>query len=128
MPRKRDEERAARAVALYSSGMTAREAGAEVGADNTTVIAWVGEATRRRGPRGRTDVASEVILRLHDEEHLSFAAIGETVGMSKTGARMRYYAAIGKPRPERAGSGDGVASVSRSASLRPGSPAGRGGS
>jgi hypothetical protein len=54
------------------------------------------------GPRGRADVSAERIRRLHEEEHMSFAQVGELVGMSKTGVRMRYYALTGRERPDRA--------------------------
>lgn len=97
---------AARAVKLYMGGCTGREVGAALGVDDTTVISWVGEAARRRGPRGRGDVADELILRLRNQECLSYAAIAETVGMSTSGVRMRYYALTGRQRPDRASARD----------------------
>lgn len=108
MTRKRDEYRAARAVALYSSGQTTREIAAALEADPRTIARWVGEDVRRRGPRGRTDVRDQRILDLRDRsatteggQPVSFAEIGRVVGMSTTGVRLRYWALTGRPRPGR---------------------------
>jgi hypothetical protein len=103
MTRKRDDKRAAQAAALYSSGQTTRQIGAALGADPRTVARWVGGAVRPRGPRPRTDAETDaLILELRSgAAPSSFQAIGAEVGMSKTGARMRYYALTGRPRPER---------------------------
>jgi len=40
---------------------------------------------RRRGPRGRTDVPTELILELIDVEGLSFQETADEVGMSRSG-------------------------------------------
>lgn len=48
------------------------------------------------------DVRDSLILDLKDRDGLSFEEIGRRVHMSKTGARMRYYALTGRPRPDRA--------------------------
>ena len=99
-----DAGRAAEAARLYLSGMTSREAGAAVGADNTTVLRWLqdmGIETRRTGPRGRTDVDGDAIVRMRDREGLSFAEIGRRTGMSRRGASNRYRAAKGISRPDR---------------------------
>ena len=99
-----DPGRAAEAARLYLSGMTSREAGAAVGADNTTVLRWLREAgieTRRRGPRGLPDVDGARIVAMHDEDGLSFAEIGRRTGMTRRGTSNRYRAAKGIPRPDR---------------------------
>ena len=114
MTRKRDEDRVAKAAALYSSGKTTREIGAELTVDPRTVARWVGGAVRRPGPRPRAGVDRKILeLRtvqpdpereaqgLPPREHLSFAEIARQVGMSKTGVRMRYYALTGRARPDR---------------------------
>lgn len=102
MPRKRDDSRAAEASRLYRAGLDTRAVAAQLGADPRTVARWLGDDVRRRGPRGRVDVRDAKILDLHDREGLSFEEIGRRVGMSKTGVRMRYYALIGRSRPDRA--------------------------
>jgi len=99
-----DPGRAAEAARLYLSGMSAREAGAAVGADSTTVLRWLWEAgikTRRTGPRGRSDVPDGVITRMRERQGLSFAEIGRRTGMSRRGASQRYQAARNIPRPGR---------------------------
>ena len=101
MPRKRDEARVAEAKRLYGLGLTTYAVAAQIGADPSTVRRWVGDLTRRRGPRGRLDVADHLILDLKDREGLSFREIARRVHMSPTGARMRYYALMGRERPER---------------------------
>jgi hypothetical protein len=101
MPRSRDQAQVDEARRLYRLGLDTRTAAAALGVAPSTVARWLGDETRRRGPRGRLDVRDRRILDLRDCESLSFEAIGRRVGMSKTGARMRYYAVTGRTRPER---------------------------
>lgn len=103
MPRKHDGSRMAEAIRLYRLGLDTRAVAAQLGADPRTVARWLGDEVRRRGPRGRADVQDARILELKDREGLSFEETARRVGMSKTGARMRYYALTGKPRPDRPG-------------------------
>lgn len=101
MTRKRDEARVAEAQRLYGLGLTTRTIAAELEADPRTVQRWLEDITGPPGPRRRGDVRDEQILDLKDREGLSFEEIGRRVHMSKTGARMRYYALTGRQRPER---------------------------
>jgi len=101
MPRKRDEAQVAEAQRLDGLGLTSHAIAAQLGIAPRTVQRWLGGA-HQRGPRPRADVRDEKILDLRDRESLSFAEIGRRVHMSTTGARMRYYALTGRPRPERA--------------------------
>lgn len=106
MVRTRDEAKVAAARRLYALGLGTRAVAAQVGADPRTVSRWLAGVVRPRGPRPRPDVQDAVILDLKDREGLSFEEIGRRVHMSKTGARMRYYALTGRPRPERAKNAD----------------------
>lgn len=101
MSRKRDESRVAEAARLHRLGLDTRAIGAQLGADPRTVARWLGDEVRRRGPRGRVDVHDARILEMRDRDGLSFGEIARRVKMSKTGARMRYYALTGRSRPER---------------------------
>ena len=90
MPRTRDDSRAAEAARLYASGQTTREIAAEMGVDPRTVARWAGDAIRRRGPRGRTDITDETIWSLrYGPEKLSYQAIADRTGLARTGVRKR---------------------------------------
>jgi transposase len=100
----RPDLRPARAAALYLAGASQREIAAAFGIDQRTVDRWLDAdqvPQRRRGPRGRLDVADSLVQELIEDERLSFRVAGELVGMSKTGVRMRYYRIIGRPRSDR---------------------------
>jgi hypothetical protein len=102
MTRRPDPERVAEARRLHGLGLTTRAIAAQVGVDPKTVQRWTADLARPRGARKRPDVSDDLILDLKDREGLPFAETGRRVHMSKTGARMRYYAATGRERPERA--------------------------
>ena len=101
MTRTRDKAQVAEAKRLYDLGLTTSSIAAQVDADPRTVQRWLANVIAKRGPRKRADVRDELILDLKDREGLSFEEIGRRVHMSKTGARMRYYALTGRERPER---------------------------
>lgn len=102
MSRRRDEAQVAEALRLHGLGFTTREIAGHLSKDPTTIQRWTRDTARPRGPRPRTDVRDTTILDLKDREGLSFEEIGRRVHMSKTGARMRYYALTGRARPGRA--------------------------
>lgn len=93
-------QQVARAVRMYRSGRTLREIEARLGVDNRAVWAAIrGQVeTRRRGPRGRTDVTDAQIVELRNDLELSWAQIAAQVGMSRTGVRARYLVATGRRR------------------------------
>lgn len=92
-----DNRLVAEAARLYRSGLTSRDIAAQLGVDSTTVIRWMDpHLTRRRGPRGRADVIDEQIVTLVDRG-MRFDDVADAVGMSRTGVRKRYYAAVGRP-------------------------------
>jgi len=115
MPRTRDDSAAARAAALYAGGCTAPEIAGALGVTERTVRRWLAGQLRRPGPRPRADVRDEKILALRapdpgperearglpPRKPASFAEIAAATGMSRTGARMRYYALTGRQRPGR---------------------------
>ena len=101
MSRTKDESRVAEAARLYLSGMTRDQVARELHVEGPTVGRWLAGIIRPRGPRKRADVRDDRILELRDRDGLSFAELGRRVGMSKTGARMRYYAITGRERPEK---------------------------
>jgi transposase-like protein len=101
MPESADS-RAALAARLYQSGQTRDEVAKRFGVRGDVVTQWLDGVARRRGARRRADVTDELILHLRDEDHLSWPEIARETGMSRTGVRMRYLAAHGIPRPERA--------------------------
>lgn len=105
MFRKIDTAQVEEARRLGDLGLTSYAIASQVGVHSTTVQRWLG-VNAARGPRGRIDVTDERIRCLRDRECLSFAEIGRRTGMSKTGARMRYYALTGRPRPDRCGEPD----------------------
>lgn len=93
-----EDSRRREAARLYACGLTAREVAAEVGIDNTTVLRWVRDdddhgGTRRRGPRGYTDIPDAQIVELRDSYHLGWRALAATVGMSRSGVQARYLRA-----------------------------------
>ncbi len=116
MSRTRNQAQVAEAKRLYRQGLSGPAIAAQIGKDPRTVQRWLGDEVRRRGPRGRLDVTGQRILDLRtvapDPEReakglpprkpMSFAEIAGLVGMSQTGVRMRYYALIGRARPDRA--------------------------
>jgi hypothetical protein len=92
-----------RVASAYQAGATTREIAAEHGVHEATIRQWLAReaiARRRTGPRGRLDVTDELILELR-EVGLSYREIALDVGMSKSGARQRWLAASGQPRPGR---------------------------
>jgi hypothetical protein len=115
MTRTHGEARVAEAKRLYRLGLGTRAVAAQMEVDPRTVGRWLGDETRRPGPRQRAGVTDRRILELRtvrpDPEReakglpprrpMPFAEIGRLVGMSKTGVRMRYYALTGRPRPDR---------------------------
>jgi len=73
MTRTRDEARAAEAARAYSSGLTTRQIGEQLGADPRTVARWVGDDLRPRGPRPRADVADSQVWQLrYGKEQCSY--------------------------------------------------------
>lgn len=101
MPRKPDKDRIEEARRLYASGLDVMEVAARLKASDRSVRTWVADIARPAGRPKRDDVRDDLILDLKDREGLSFEEIGRRVHMSKTGARMRYYAVTGRRRPER---------------------------
>lgn len=101
MTRKRDDAKVAEARRLHGLGLTTRSIAEQVGTDPRTIQRWTTDVARPRGPRKRPG-ARDDLIQLKDREGLSFEAIARRVHMSKTGARMRYYALTGRVRPERA--------------------------
>ncbi|MGH8571021.1 MAG: helix-turn-helix domain-containing protein [Gammaproteobacteria bacterium] len=87
------DPRRAQALAWYRAGQTTYEIAIGLGVHNRTVAGWIGSDLRRTGPRGRTDVPDELIVRLRDGDRLSFGEVAEAVGMSKTGVIKRYRVA-----------------------------------
>ena len=74
---------------LYADGATLREIAAEAGVSDTTVLGYVGRAvTRRRGPRGRTDITVQRILDAI-AEHGSQRAAAAALEVSRTLLRTR---------------------------------------
>lgn len=102
MSRKPDPARIAEAARLYhSAGLTESEVARALLVNEKTVRRWLAGTTRRTGPRSRPDVDDDLILRLRQQEGLSYDEIGRRVHMSTTGVRMRYYALTGRPRADR---------------------------
>lgn len=104
--RTRDEALIAEAARMYlpppdGLGMTRDQVARALHVEGPTVGRWLAGIIRPRGPRKRADVRDDRILELRDRDGLSFAEVGRRVGMSKTGARMRYYAITGRPRSKR---------------------------
>jgi DNA invertase Pin-like site-specific DNA recombinase len=77
-------EQAAEWRRRYTDGATLREIAAEAGVSDTTVLGYVGRAvTRRRGPRGRTDVTVQAALDAL-AEYGSRAKAAKALGVSRT--------------------------------------------
>jgi transposase-like protein len=92
------------AIRAYRKGATVREVAAEHGVHEHTIRRWLAadDVERRRGgPRGRTDVTDAEIVEGR-AAGMTWLEIADSVGMSKTGVRMRWLAIHGEPRPERA--------------------------
>lgn len=90
----------ARAVKLHEQGYTLREIAEELGYKRNSdgyVLRHIRDQVqpRRTGPRGRVDVSDEQVLELRDELQLSFGQMAQELGMSKSGAKIRYYNAKG---------------------------------
>lgn len=79
-------------ISAYRKGATTREVGAALGLDESTVrraLRANGVERRRLGPRGRTDVQTELLVQLC-EEGLTWQEIADEVQMSTSGVRRRY--------------------------------------
>lgn len=95
---KRQLDRASR---LYVKGQTLREIGVLLGVDNAELgkaLRSAGVHTRRRGPRGRTDVTDDQIREARDDLRLSFREVAAMVGMSFSGVKGRYRVMNGLSR------------------------------
>ena len=78
----------------YNAGRTLREITGEMGLAIGSKELWRAihdrVETRRRGPRGRQDVDTDLILEMRDEDGETWPEIAEQVGMSISGVRCRY--------------------------------------
>jgi len=115
VPRLVDEGRRARARELYAAGATEREIAGALSASTSSVRRWLDGAPKRPpGPRASSGADQRILELRHpprDPERAarglpaarpaSFAEIARLTGMSRTGARMRYYALTGRKRPDR---------------------------
>jgi predicted transcriptional regulator len=92
-------------VDRYAAGETYREIAATAGVHESTVRRHVHtvaeDVNRHKGPRGRADVSTEEIRRLREDDGLSWYAIADATGMSRTGARYRYATHHAGGRPDR---------------------------
>lgn len=83
-------------VAAYVAdpGATARTIAQRFGIPPRTVMRWVRDAgvARPRGPR-RNATADAEIVRLHEQEGLSFRAVAARVGVGHSTVAYRYYTA-----------------------------------
>ncbi len=96
-------EQAAEWRRLYADGATLREIAAEAGVSDTTVLGYVGRAvTRRRGPRGRTDITVQAVLDAI-AEHGSRKAAASALGVSRTlvATRLRDAGLCADPHGDR---------------------------
>jgi transcriptional regulator with XRE-family HTH domain len=87
--RQRDAAKVEQARQLYATGAHAREIGEKLGVHATTVQRWLAGSMRPAGTP-RAPAADEEIARLREVEGLSFAEIGQRVGMTRSGAGKRY--------------------------------------
>jgi hypothetical protein len=81
-----------RGVRLYQDGWTLREIAAEFGIAWPTVrtqLKRAGVIMRGRGTHS-FDVSTTEIIRLRDDERLTWSQVGERVGMTGPGAQARY--------------------------------------
>lgn len=83
----------------YLAGRGSDDLAAEYGLDRRTVQRWAAQADilRGRGPRGRTDVPTALIVELREVDRLSFGQIAAEVGMSVSGVKGRYRRHLGIP-------------------------------
>jgi DNA-directed RNA polymerase specialized sigma24 family protein len=89
MARQQDESRVAQASRLYHSGnLTAREVAAVMNVDERTVRRYLGDTTRRTGPRGRTDVSDARVIALRDQG-CGPTEIARLTGLSRGAVRKR---------------------------------------
>jgi DNA-directed RNA polymerase specialized sigma24 family protein len=88
----RPSDLTSRAIELYAQGWSTRQIGTELGRDHSRIAKWLrraGVQMRPQAPRPMT-VDTAVIVRLRDQDGLSFGQIAEQVGMSVPGATSRY--------------------------------------
>ena len=81
-----------RAIELYAQGWSTRQIGAELGRDHSRIARWLrrsGVQMRPQAPRPM-NVDTALIVRLRDQDGLTFGQIAEQVGMSVPGATSRY--------------------------------------
>lgn len=77
----------------YAEGETIKGLAIDLGCSSSTIHARLpAEQRRRPGRKAREDVDTDEIRRLHDEEGMSFRAIGEQLGVNKTTISRRYNA------------------------------------
>lgn len=83
----------------YRAGRGSDELADEYSVDRRTVQRWAAQADvlRGRGPRGRADVPTELIVELREVDELSFARVAAEVGMSVSGVKGRYRRHLGLP-------------------------------
>lgn len=84
-------EARAEAAELYKSGTRPEDVIARLGlkVHPSTVVRWAGGAPRP-GPRGRTDLDGPGIVRMRDEERLSWDEIGRRLGAYRETIRRHY--------------------------------------
>jgi transposase len=91
MARKRNEDRAAAVARLLASGMTQRQAAAELGVNQSTVSRLAGDAASPRGrPSAEVDAGQ---LRALRAEGLSWRAIEARTGVPKSVAQRKLSGA-----------------------------------
>lgn len=101
MPRRHiDPSARETARALAASGASHADIAARLGVARTTVTRWLGPARPQGHPKDETVTDAE-ILRLKDNEGLSYRQIAVQTGLSPMGAYNRYRAATGRRRPDR---------------------------
>jgi DNA-directed RNA polymerase specialized sigma24 family protein len=89
VPRQADPAKIARASRLYhSGGLSAREVAKVMEVDERTVRRWLGDTTRRTGPRGRTDVTDARVAEFH-REGCGPTEIARLTGLSRGAVRKR---------------------------------------
>ena len=101
MARRRDETKAAKARALIQDGSSVRAAADVLSVHPSTVQRWTSDISRPPGRPKQAGTPDDVVVRLKDQDGLSFEEIARRTGMSKTGVRTRYYAVTGRQRPGR---------------------------
>lgn len=83
-----DPAKVAEAARLRGEGVTDVAIAAGLGVDRETVRDWLGPSGRQGRPRAEADEAE--LVRLRDEDGLSWRAVGARVGLSHERARRRY--------------------------------------